>query len=80
MDYIIIGSIAGFFILFIVREIATWYWKINERVGIMEEQLNATLEIRDLLKKMDKERAEERKTREEIDFTWETGNEENIEQ
>lgn len=77
MDYIIIGIIAGICVLFFIREIATWYWKINERVSMMEKQLKVTLEIRDLLKKMDKERAEERKARENIDFTWETGNEKN---
>jgi len=37
---VIIGVVAGLMILFfLLREVMCWYWKINQRVGLMEDIL-----------------------------------------
>jgi hypothetical protein len=37
--WILIGVIVGLIIIFLIcRELVCWYWKINKRITLMEEQ------------------------------------------
>ncbi len=46
---IILGSLILFFL--IVRELVTWYWKMNKIVRIQKEQNQILLEILDEIKR-----------------------------
>jgi len=34
----VIGFLVGLFVLYLLREVNTWYWKINEIVTLLKEQ------------------------------------------
>lgn len=48
---VLVGLAVLIGVFFMLREVFTWYWKINRRVEIQEKQLQTLLEIYKLLKK-----------------------------
>ncbi|QWV94673.1 hypothetical protein KP004_05700 [Geomonas oryzisoli] len=45
---------AGLFILFmlLIREVNCWYWKINQRIELMEQSLSIQKDIRSMLRNL----------------------------
>lgn len=50
---VLVGLAVLIGVFFLLREVFTWYWKINRRVELQEQQLRTLLEIHKLLKKDD---------------------------
>ncbi|HNX54847.1 MAG TPA: hypothetical protein PKO30_04640 [Prolixibacteraceae bacterium] len=51
---IIIYIVLAIALFLILREVACWYWKINERKALMEEQNELLKELIELKKKHEK--------------------------
>lgn len=53
-DYFMIGIIILIAVLFIIRELVCWYWKINKRITIHQELLGTRKRILEEIRKDNK--------------------------
>lgn len=43
--YVIMSLIVGIIVFLILREVACWYWKINERIELQQKQIKLLEEL-----------------------------------